>query len=281
VIEWFGAGSSLEVIPVSDRGLQYGDGLFETVAIRDRSPRLWDYHLERLQTGGERLGLPVPSRQAIENELENAIDTTSIATDRCTVKIIVTSGSGPRGYPRPLTVTPTLLIGVSTSVPLPENLYRQGVRVRVCDTRLAIQPQLAGIKSLNRLEQVLARNEWQDDSVFEGLLLDTDDRLICGTMSNVFLIDGNSLATPAVTRCGVAGVMRRHLLSLLEESGFDCEVRDIASDEIDSCAGILLCNSQFGILPVCRCSEKTLAPGELAAQVVLLVAASGIREHAP
>lgn len=278
--EWFRGGKPIESISLEDRGLQYGDGLFETIAIRGGQPRLWGYHVERLQAGAERLGLPVPTRQALEQELEPAIGRADVDTDRCTAKILLTGGRGPRGYRRPGTITPTLLIAVSASAPLPARLYRAGVDVRICNTRLAVQPQLAGIKSLNRLEQVLARNEWQTDTAFEGLLFDTDDRLICGTMSNVFLSDGKSLATPAITRCGVAGVMRRHVLAVLRENGLECEVRDIGRDELRSFEGMLLSNSQFGLLPVRRCGERNLGRDEPGERLVDLLAASGIRECA-
>jgi len=162
---------------------------------------------------------------------------------------------------------------------LPESMYRDGVRTRVCSTRLAIQPLLAGIKSLNRLEQVLARNEWQDETVFEGLLLDTDDRLICGTMSNVFLIHGNTLATPAITRCGISGVMRRHVLATVEQAGIDCDVRDIPSDELSSCQGGLLTNSQFGVLPLIQCADRSWQLNDLSRRVMQLVTDSGVAEY--
>jgi 4-amino-4-deoxychorismate lyase len=281
VTEWFAAGDSLNSLPIDDRGLQYGDGLFETIAVRGQQPRLLEHHLDRLQTGCERLGLPVPPRDALEDSLRGALAATSLPTDRVTAKILLTAGPGPRGYARSDAVKPTLLIGLSASQTLPETLYRRGARVRLCNTRLALQPQLAGIKSLNRLEQVLAREELRNESVFEGLLLDTDDRLICGTMSNVFLIDGNSLATPALTRCGVAGVMRRHVLSLLDENGLDCEVRDVGRGELASCDGILLANSQFAVLPIRRCDERRFGPNDLATRVLELVVASGVREYSP
>jgi 4-amino-4-deoxychorismate lyase len=162
---------------------------------------------------------------------------------------------------------------------LPADWYRDGVRVRVCDTRLSVQPQLAGIKTLNRLEQVLARNEWDDETAFEGLLLDTDERLICGTMSNVFLIDGNSLVTPAITRCGVSGVMRRHVMATVEQAGIDCNVRDIAGAELKSCLGGFLTNSQFGVLPVMQCADRTWRQDELSHRLMRLVADSGVAEY--
>ena len=276
---WFLAGKPCVSIPVDDRAVQYGDGLFETVAIRGGQARLWGYHTDRLQTGCARLGLPIPTEQLLDDALCSALDTSPVDPDYCVAKLLVTAGAGARGYRRASDGTGTLLVGMADCSRLPESLYRDGVRVRVCSTRLAIQPLLAGIKSLNRLEQVLARNEWQDETVFEGLLLDTDDRLICGTMSNVFLIHGNTLVTPAITRCGISGVMRRHVLATVEQAGIDCDVRDIPSDELSSCQGGLLTNSQFGVLPLSQCADRSWQLNDLSHRVMQLVTDSGVAEY--
>lgn len=276
---WFDAGQALDSIRLDDRAVQYGDGLFETIAIRGGRPRLWSYHVERLQTGCARLGLPVPNEQLLEESLSTALAAAPVDSAYCLAKLLLSAGTGPRGYKRSATSGNTLRVGLSASSPLPADMYRNGVRVRVCATRLAIQPQLAGIKSLNRLEQVLARNEWQDETVFEGLLLDTGDRLICGTMSNVFLFDGNSLVTPAITRCGVSGVMRRHLLTIIEQAGIDCDVRDIAGEELSSFQGVFLTNSQFGVLPVTHCAGHSWQQTDLSKRVMQLVTASSVTEY--
>ena len=141
-----------------------------------------------------------------------------------------------------------------------------------------LQPVLAGIKSLNRLDQVLARTEWSDSSIFEGLMLDADDRLICGTMSNVFIGHGNSIATPALARCGVAGVMRRHLLSLFDKERIACEIRDIDVRELESADEIFIANSQFGVLPVRRIDSQRMTVGSVTRKVLQLAATNGIPE---
>lgn len=277
--QWFCEGLALDTISIDDRAVQYGDGLFETVAIRGGEPRLWRYHIERLQTGCARLGLATPAEAALEDALSSAVAGSRIDAECCVAKILVSAGQAPRGYRRDLDGKVTILIGLSESARLPEAVYKDGVIVRLCNTRLATQPQLAGIKTLNRLEQVMARREWHDEAVFEGLMLDTDDRLICGTMSNVFLIDGQSLVTPAITRCGVSGVMRRHVLTLLAEAGIDGEVRDVAIDEMWSCDGVLITNSQFGALPVKRCGDKSWQTGDMTHRIMQLLADSGIGEQ--
>ena len=244
---WYLRGKHVEQLDADDRAIQYGDGLFETIAIRDGQPRLWAYHVERLQTG-------------------------------C-AKLIVSAGPGPRGYRRVESST-TLLIGICERRKLPQSIYQDGIAVRLCNTRLAIQPQLAGMKTLNRLEQVLARNEWSDETVFEGLTLDTDGRLICGTMSNVFLLYDNQLVTPSITRCGVSGVMRRHVLTVAQEAGVSCDVRDVDADDLHRCDGLMLSNSQFGLLPVKSCDQILFESSPTADQMMKLIRDSGIREVA-
>ena len=276
--EWFRDGRPCATVSADDRGLQYADGLFETVAVRDGAPRLWDYHVERLKTGAARLGLPAPAEGVLRSELQAALDRTQADRARCVAKILCTAGEGPRGYRRAGNAPAALLTGIDDARHLPDSCYRDGVVLRLCNTRLAAQPQLAGMKTLNRLEQVLARNEWADESVFEGITLDADGRVICGTMSNVFLISGQALVTPAITRCGVSGVMRRHVLALLDGARFDCEVRDVEAAELWAADGVFISNSQFGILPARRCGRYAWQPGENFRRLAELLRESGIVE---
>lgn len=277
--QWFREGVAIDTINIDDRAVQYGDGLFETIAIRDGQPRLWRYHVERLQTGCLRLGFAAPAETVLDDALTSAVTASRIDAERCVAKILVSSGLAPRGYQRDPDPALTILVGLAESARLPAAAYQDGIVARLCNTRLAAQPQLAGIKTLNRLEQVLARHEWRDEGVFEGLTLDTDDRLICGTMSNVFLFDGNSLVTPAITRCGISGVMRRHLLTIIEQAGIDCDVRDIADEELSSFQGGFLTNSQFGALPVTQCAGHPWQQNDLSRRILQLVATSGAAEY--
>ena len=275
--EWFQDNAAITSIPVDDRAAQYGDGLFETIAIRERTPRLWQYHVERLQLGCERLGIATPSAATLRAALEQAVAATRVDTRYATAKLVISTGIGQRGYKRPAD-HPVIRIGLFASVPRPADDYRDGISVRLCNTRLAIQPQLAGIKTLNRLEQVLARAEWNAAAVAEGLTLDTDGHLICGTMSNVFVGINNQLLTPALTRCGVAGVMRRHVLTELETRGTTVAVRDITQAELANVNEMFLTNSQFGVLPVTSFDDRALAIGAFTTAVMSLVAETGIEE---
>ena len=275
--DWFAGGERRASIPVNDRAAHYGDGVFETIAIRDGAPRLWNYHAERLATACDRLGIDAPDMAVIAGDVHDAISKTTADRAYATAKIIVSAGTGPRGYRRPGGPA-SVLIGLSGGQPLPGLSYADGVAVRLCNTRLAIQPQLAGIKSLNRLEQVLARNEWNDDSVFEGVTLDTDGRVICGTMSNVFLFQDKRLVTPAITRCGVSGVMRRHVLTIAEEAGIDCDVRDVLPGELVASDGMMLTNSLIGAVPVREFEGRHIGCSATAKTLQELLLNSGIKE---
>ena len=254
--EWFFAHGAIGGIPVDDRSWLYGDGLFETIAIRDGKPRLLDLHLERLGLGCRRLGIEEPREDDLLGSLQAALSKTTLDLGFALGRLVVTAGQSPRGYAR-AGASANVYVGLFSSAPPDPRLYREGCRVRLCSTRLARQPQLAGLKTLNRLEQVLARAEWQSSShlpqpsaTFEGLCFDTEEQLICGTMSNVFIVQGERLMTPDLSQSGVAGVMRRLLLEICAEQGRLVEVLPVDHAALAAADEVFLCNSQFGIVPV-------------------------------
>jgi 4-amino-4-deoxychorismate lyase len=262
-----------------DRASAYGDGLFETIAIRDNRPRLWSLHESRLRIGCSRLDLPCPPEEVLLGHLESAIAAAECPADFATARLTLSAGDSARGYRRNANAASRVRIALYPATRVSAQLYEEGVTCRLCSTRLGVQPLLAGIKTLNRLEQVLARAEWNDPAVFEGLTLDTAGRLICGTMSNVFIVKKSVLITPAITRCGVSGVMRRHLIGLLRAEGhFDCEVRDVAADELATADEVFLSNSQFGVLPVNACLPSQWQVGPVTRLVQSVAAANGIGE---
>lgn len=261
-----------------DRAFAYGDGLFETIAIRDGEARLWSLHLARIQTGCMRLGLECPAPEQLLELLNIELNAAEFSTDFASARLVISAAASARGYRRNAAGDCFTDVTLYPAKSLDKTLTKKGIATRMCSSRLAIQPAFAGIKTLNRLEQVMARSEWDDDEIFEGLMLDTDGRLICGTMSNVFLIKGSRVATPAITRCGVSGIMRAHVLQLLEETGLDCEVRDVGSDELDTATELFLSNSQFGILPIRRCDARQFEVGSVTRQIQTVLAANGVPE---
>ena len=277
---WFSNGDPVKDVSIDDRAFQYGDGLFETIAIRGGQPRLWDYHMDRLEQGCQRLGMAMPERRSLRESLDRAADASTEHTTDATAKIILSSGTSQRGYARPQPVDPHTIVGIFAAKPIAMQKYRDGVDTRLCRVRLALYSITAGLKTLNRLEQVLARCECEQAGTFEGFTLDADDRLICGTMSNVFVVVNNSIVTPALDRCGVEGVMRRHTIETLKKTDTSVDIRDVDLDEFRQSDEVFLTNSQFGILPVRRCGDRSWRSHPVTREIMAWMADSGIEECA-
>ncbi|HEX7369831.1 MAG TPA: aminodeoxychorismate lyase [Rhodanobacteraceae bacterium] len=238
-----------------DRGLAYGDGLFETVRMLHGAAPLWSRHMARLQVGCERLQLSVPDIARLADECATVARDLADAV----VKITLTRGVGTRGY-SPVGATLTRIVAAFPLPNLPADWYRDGIRVRCCGLRLAAQPRLAGIKHLNRLEQVLARAEWIDPDVVEGLLFDQDDNLVSATAANTWVGLNGRLLTPPIERCGVTGVLRAALLDVMP----GVEIRAIAKDDLMRADEIFLTSSVRGVLPVRAVDERALPVGNFA-----------------
>lgn len=243
-------------LSVRDRGLAYGDGLFETIRVAAGRAGLLDRHLQRLARGAEVLQIPldVPLLRA---ELEAA----AVEQGDGLLKLIVTRGEAGRGYAMPEPAQPTRILYFSPLPDYPAAHAQQGIRLYPCVTRMGHQPLLAGIKHLNRLEQVLARSEWQDGHYAEGLVRDLQGDPVEGTMSNLFLrLDGQWL-TPALDRCGVRGVMRDYLVEQLSAAGELVVERRLSFNELLSSEEIFCCNSVFGVWPVIELAAHRWAIG--------------------
>lgn len=201
-------GRPADSIVLTDRGFAYGDGVFRTLRVVSGRPLLWPEHWQVLQRDAGRLDLPLPAAwlRGLPEEIVQLCNGRSGV-----LRLVVSRGSGPRGDrpPRQPHARRALLFYPS-SLPARDGAPR---RARVCRIHLPHMPQLAGIKHLNRLVHVLARQEWYDNDPAEGLLLDQDGYPVCGTMSNLFVRCGSELLTPMLDRCGVAGVMRARLLN--------------------------------------------------------------------
>ncbi|MBS9402133.1 aminodeoxychorismate lyase [Halomonas sp. TRM85114] len=229
--------------PLDDRGAAYGDGLFETVLLRDGEPQLWDAHLGRLAKGCEVLAIPLPARAALEEPLAAAGKGLQV------LKLMLTRGSGGRGYQLPAKPEPRLRWRLAPFVPMSDH-WASGVRIRHCALRLGIQPTLAGLKHLNRLENVLARAEWSTPKVAEGVLCDAEGRLVEATCMNLFWQRHGRLETPRLDRCGVAGTLREALRQRVS-------LHEVESDPavLENAEAVWLGNSLQGLWPVARLDD--------------------------
>ena len=248
---------------VLDRGLHYGDGVFRTLKVAGGKVRWWDEQFRKLAEDCAALAIPCPDKAVLEAEVLRLAGEPDVGV----IKIIITRGVGQRGYAIPADAAPRRIVmgfpGTSQ-----EN---RDVRVRWCELRLSSQPRLAGIKHLNRLENVLARMEWDDPAVAEGLLLDQGGRVIEGTMSNVFLRVGSVIRTPDLSQCGVTGVQRERILERAPGLELRAEVGEISLDELLAADEVWLSNSVIGLWPVRAIGAHAIPLGETARALYALL----------
>lgn len=237
-------------IAVTDRGLAYGDGVFETVSVADGSPRFWPRHRARLRDGCRRLAIAFDDWRALDEEVRRLAEDGGDAV----VKVIVTRGDGARGYRPPLAAKPTRIVLALPPPDYPDDFGRRGVAARFCRKRLADDPDLAGVKHLNRLEQVMARMEWRDEYQ-EGVMLDARDRVVEGTMSNLFAVEGGGLRTPLLDRCGVSGVMRGWIIETCRQCGIPVREERLSREDLLRADGVFFCNVLIRVWPVRRLED--------------------------
>ncbi len=239
-------GQPAQQVPTDDRGLAYGDGVFETIAVIAGEPGLWTRHYERLSAGCWLLGFPPPEASTLLDEIAAVT-----GHDTAIVRVTITRGSGGRGYRAPAEAQPRRIVSVAGIPGHPIAYWRDGVAVRTCDTRLPYRPALAGSKHLNRLEQVIARSEWRDAAVPEGLMWDADGQyLMEGTMTNLFLRYGDELVTPPVRACGVEGVMRSEVVAERAAAGYPVREQSLSQADVLGADEMFLTNSVIGLWPV-------------------------------
>jgi 4-amino-4-deoxychorismate lyase len=251
-------GRFSDSVSVQDRGLQYGDGIFETIAMWKGKSLCWEAHYRRLEEGCKRLGMHCPTEDLLSSEIHQL----PVTGPRSVVKIIVTRGPGGRGYQPPdPTPTPTRILGLFPWPDFPPEHATAGIKARICSTRLGKNPQLAGIKHLNRLEQVLARGEWSSPDIAEGLMLDCDNAIIEGTMSNLFCVKDDVLITPDLSSCGIAGIIRGYILESATQLNIETSIQTFTRRELFSMDELFLCNSVIGIWPIREIEQGAFALG--------------------
>ncbi len=250
-------GIETDQVSVADRGFQYGDGLFETIAMYQGTPLLWTRHIQRLRDGCERLQLDMPDESVLLGEAVRVVGD----AQRAVVKITVTHGPAGRGYARVAWGPPTRVVSARHWPNYPATHARDGVAVRWCQTTLARSRPLAGIKHLNRLSQVMARAEWGTDYA-EGLLCDEAGFVIEGTMSNIFAVFGDTVITPDLSQSGVAGVMRAEVLRAAPSCGLTCREDWITPTTLESADELFLTNSIIGVWPIRTLATRSYTIGQ-------------------
>lgn len=254
-------GAAINSLPADDRGLAYGDGVFRTVRIENGRAIGWGAHLERLAHDCQALGLDMPEARLLERDRSNlfAHDATGV------LKIIVTRGSGGRGYTPPASgsrriVSAHALPGDARGTPAALALSRSLIT-------LACQPRLAGIKHLNRLEQVLARADCEHRGQADAWMADSEGFVIATTMRNLFFVDAHGRwSTPAITRAGIIGATRQRLIAALSAAGIPVAEVDLPAAQLDTVTGALACNSVGGVAAVAEIDGRRLVDSEMTSE---------------
>ncbi len=249
-------GIETKHLSVMDRGLHYGDGLFETIAFRSGQLEFWDEHLKRMKHGAKVLGITFPGDDVFLQDVENLAK--PLPTGNYVIKLLLTRGISERGYRQISSDNPTRIV---MSSDLPERT-KQSAKIYLCKHPVSVNPVLAGIKHLNRLDNVLARREW-DDAFDEGFMFNVDGNLVEGTMSNVFGIKNNALFTPELDQCGVSGIVREQVLLIAKENDIKINIQNMTIDDIAAMDEIFITNSIIGLWPVSCVGEVKYPVGDM------------------
>jgi len=263
-MEYLINGENNNPISPHDRGIHYGDGIFETMLCKNGRILFLQDHLNRLERGCEFLHINFPGREILLNEINSLTDKNS----NCIIKIIISRGPGGRGYKIPELQTPTRIV---FSYPLPGNLsdiQKNGVSLEFCRRKLSCPEGFSDIKHTNRLEYILARNEITDPDIYDGILCDTSGNIIETTSSNIFWLKNNIIFTPDLSECGLKGIMRNFLLNKPADNGANAgrnkiEIRtgNFSPDMIADADEVFITNSVIGVVPVIRIDGIEFKPG--------------------
>lgn len=258
-------GRTASRVAALDRGLSYGDGVFRTLRIAGGKPRWWHEHLAKLAEDCARLRLGPPDSAEFDQDLARLAP----LPDNGVLRLTVTRGEGARGYRPPPSCRCTRIVACWEAEPPRQDLT--GLTARVCDLRLGHQPALAGIKHLNRLENVLARAEWDDPAIDEGVLLDQGGRVVSGVMSNLFIWHGGCLQTPRLDTCGVAGVARSRLMRRARTEGIAVREADFGLDALLGADEVMLSNSLWGLRRVARLGPSVWSTPQISTRLAALL----------
>lgn len=261
-------GSFDYAISPLDRGFAYGDGVFRTMIIRNGLPECWPQHYQKLVADCAAIKIVCPSAELLISDLQQLFTEQEVTENSvAVVKIIITRGEGERGYAPPAITSP-LRVLIKTDVPTyPKSYFNEGVNLHVCQTPIAAMPLLAGVKHLNRLENVLARMEWTDQNILDGIMLDSDQQIIECTAANIFICNGNTLTTPSLNLCGIAGVTRQRVIDLAHLIGLTVTIEPFKLERLLAADAVIITNSLYGAFQVKSLQQKNWAMTSLAADL--------------
>lgn len=242
-----------ESLKVNDRAIQFGDGCFTTARIQGGNVAFLPAHLRRLHEACGKLMLPFQAWSELEDEMRRL----ALGHNSGVLKVIITRGSGGRGYSASGCNTPSRIVSVSAYPPHYSRWREEGIRLALSPVRLGRNPHLAGIKHLNRLEQVLIRTHLEQTTADEALVLDSDGFITECCAANLFWRKGNDVFTPILDHAGVNGIMRQHCMAQLKASPFRVAEVRATEDALTDADEVLICNALMPIIAVREYGERT------------------------
>ena len=253
---------NLTISPL-DRGFAYGDGVFRTLIMRNGQPENWPLHYQKLVADCAAINIVCPSAEILMSDLCQLF----LATETAVAKIIITRGEGERGYAPPAITAPMRVV-LKTAMPIyPEKNSVLGVNLHVCKTQIAAQPLLAGVKHLNRLENVLARMEWTDTSIADGIMLDYQNNVIECTAANIFARFNDTLITPNITQCGIAGITRQRIIDHAHLWKLKIKIKEINLEQLINADEVIVSSSLYKAWQVKNILHKNWPPSNLANKI--------------
>lgn len=261
-------GKLVNGIAPTNRGFAYGDGVFRTMRLLNGELQDWPLHYQTLVADCSKIQIVCPSAELLMQEFKYLMASASEEDTQFSIlKMMITRGEGARGYAPPSVSEPTRVLIQSPLPDYPPEIYAAGVALYTCQTRLAYQPLLAGIKHLNRLENVLARAELKDRRFFDGLMRDYDDKVIEAVSGNLFIRKDGIVMTPALNSCGVAGVMRQKILDWYKTQGQPVQVTALTMEDLRNAEAVIITNSIYGVLQVSNIDEQEIATNHWAKEL--------------
>jgi len=254
-------------IDANDRGLAYGDGLFETIEINLSRPVYWEQHINRLNHGCDILGIACPDEPLLLQECLQL----ALGINKGIVKIIITRGSAGRGYRPAHDSKISRILSLHEWPDIPENYYLKGIRLYACETPVSINTKLAGIKTLCRLDQVLAQSEWNENDYAEGLMLDANKLVIEGTKTNIFIVRGGQLKTPLLNHAGIKGIMRDIVIAAADYLDMPVIETEITCTDLEEADEIFVCNSIIKIWPVNAYRDQQYVIGDITRNIMFRI----------
>lgn len=260
-------GVASDYLTINDRSIHYGDGLFETILCNNNKLYYWSQHFQRLQDSAQQLKIACPQEQVLLDDItrlleENKPESGSTSEAAWAIKIIVSRGAGERGYKFSKNITSSRLVLLSSLEAEHSSLLSQQLlsgELFICKQQVSINENLAGLKHLNRLENVMARNEWSDkagNNFIDGLMLNANQHVIEGTMSNLFAIKDKQLFTPDLGLSGVNGIMREIIIDLASKNNIKTSLINLTLDDLTAMDELFISNSLIAMKAVTKLGDS-------------------------